>query len=111
MKIEDLKKLGISEETANEIIAMHEKALADKESELEMASEKIGEMSEENGKLADKVKELSDEISALQSENDKLMRDRQPDNEDSRTVDMGLKHGAAASGEQFGFKFTGIWCK
>ncbi|MCH5192977.1 MAG: hypothetical protein J1F11_03380 [Oscillospiraceae bacterium] len=78
MNIEDLKKLGVSEDIAEQILDMHKKALSDKESELEMATEKIGELMEENS---------------------------------ARTVDMGLKHGAAASGEQFGFKFTGIWCK
>lgn len=109
MNIEELKKMGVSDDAANEIIAMAEKALSDKESELEMAAEKIQEMSEENMKLAEKVKELSEdnkalseEIDLLKSENDKLM------NEGSRTVNMGLRHGAAASGEQFGFRFTGI---
>lgn len=108
MKIEDLKKLGVSEDAANEIIAMTEKVLSDKEAELEMASEKIGELSEANIEMADKIKELSEEISLLKSKNDKLMNDRQLNDEDSRTVNMGLKHGAAASGEKFGFRFTGI---
>ena len=115
MNIEDLKNLGVSEETANEIIALSEKALADKESELEMASEKIKELSVEietisleNKKLSDKRAELSEEIGALEEENEKLLADKQLADESPRTVDMGLKHGAAASGNQFGFRFTGV---
>ena len=109
MKIEELKKLGVAEDAAEKIIELSEKELSDKVSELEMASEKIGEMSVEietisleNKKLSDKIAELSEEISALEAENEKLRED------DPRTVNMGLKHGTAASGEQFGFRFTGI---
>lgn len=115
MNIENLKKLGVSEEAANEIMALSEKALADKESELEMASEKIGELSVEietisleNKKLSDKIAELSGEISALELENEKLRKDMQLMEESPRTVNMGLRHGAAASGNQFGFRFTGV---
>ena len=99
MKNEDLKKIDVS----------------DKEAELEMAAEKIQELSVEietisleNKKLSDKIAELSEEISALNLENEKLIKDKQLMEESPRTVDMGLKHGAAASGEQFGFRFTGV---
>ena len=107
MKIEELKKLGVIGEKAEKILAMTEKELSDKTAELDMASEKIGELSEENKKLSDKIAELSEEIAALEQENEKLLKDKQL-MEESRTVDMGLKHGAAAFGNQFGFKFTGV---
>ena len=108
MKIEDLKNLGVPEDAAEQVLAVLEKEISDKESELEMASEKIGELSEENKKLSDKIAELSDEISALEQENEKLLADMKLMEESPRTVDMGLKHGAAASGDQFGFRFTGV---
>ena len=116
MNIEELKKLGVSEDVAEQVLAVFEKALSDKEAELEMASEKINEMHEENMKLAEKIKELSEENKALSLENETLSEEiseleqekDKPVDDGSRTVNMGLKHGAAASGEQFGFRFTGI---
>lgn len=53
MKIEDLTKLGVAEDTAQKIIALNEvevtaesRKLADKEAELTMATEKIKELTE-----------------------------------------------------------------
>ena len=108
MNIEELTKLGVPEDAAEQVLAVLEKAVSDKEAELEMDSEKIEELSEENKKLSDKIAELSQEISALEAENEKLLADKQLLTESPRTVDMGLRHGAAASGNQFGFKFTGV---
>lgn len=117
MNIEDLKDLGVAEEAAEKIIALYEEALSaeqkklsDKEAELEMAAEKIGELSAENKKLSDKIAELSEEVSALNAENEQLLADKQLMEEGPRTVNMGLKHGMAASGDQFGFRFTGVRC-
>lgn len=167
MNIEDLKKLGISEDAAKKILAMHEEAisaekkkLSDKEAELEMAAEKIRELTEGNAdteslrnELAAANKKYNEDTSAmklenaialalvdcgaidrdivsslidrsaLKLENGRLMGlDEQLEKfrtekaflfgeEPSRTMDIGLKHGAPTSGDCFGFKFTGIWCE
>lgn len=88
MKLEELTKLGIAEETANRVIAMNEAEIAaeksrltDKEAELTMATEKIAELTETVKKFdgvdveklkADVVeanKRLADETAALKLDN------------------------------------------
>lgn len=88
MKLEELTKLGIAEETANRVIAMNEAEIAaeksrltDKEAELTMATEKIAELTETVKKfdgvdveklkadVAEANKRLADETAALKLDN------------------------------------------
>lgn len=88
MKTEEITKLGISEEIAKQIVSMNEaelaaeaKKLTDKEAELTMAAERIGELTELTKKfdgvdvdklkadLADISKKYSDDIAALKLDN------------------------------------------
>ncbi len=88
MKIEELTKLGIPEETAKQVVALNEaevsaetKKLTDKEAELTMAADKIKELSETVKKfdgvdveklksdLADMTKKYADDTAALKLDN------------------------------------------
>lgn len=88
MKLEDLTKLGIAEETAKQVIAMNDaeisaeqKKLADKDAELTMATDKIGELTETVKKfdgvdveklkadLAEMSKKYADDTAALKLDN------------------------------------------
>lgn len=88
MKLEDLTKLGIAEETAKQVVAMNEaevsaeaKKLTDKEAELTMATEKITELTETVKKfdgvdvekmksdLADWSKRYTEDTNALKLDN------------------------------------------
>lgn len=88
MKLEELTKLGIPEETAKQVVAMNEaevsaetKKLTDKEAELTMAADKINELSETVKKfdgvdvdklksdLADMTKKYADDTAALKLDN------------------------------------------
>lgn len=88
MKLEELTKLGIPEETANQVLSLSEQELAaekskltDKEAELAMASDKIKELTEAVKKfdgvdveklkadVAEANKRLADETAALRIDN------------------------------------------
>lgn len=88
MKLEELTKLGIAEETAKQVVAISEQELAaekskltDKEAELAMASDKIKELTEAVKKfdgvdveklkadVAEANKKLADETAALKLDN------------------------------------------
>lgn len=88
MKLEELTKLGIPEETAKQVVALSEQELAaekskltDKEAELAMASDKIKELTEAVKKfdgvdveklkadVAEANKKLADETAALKLDN------------------------------------------
>ena len=88
MKTEEITKLGVSEEIAQQIVSMNEaelaaeaKKLTDKEAELTMAAERISELTELTKKfdgvdvdklkadLADINKKYSDDVAALKLDN------------------------------------------
>lgn len=88
MKTEEITKLGVSEEIAQQIVSMNEaelaaeaKKLTDKEAELTMATERISELTELTKKfdgvdvdklkadLADITKKYSDDVAALKLDN------------------------------------------
>ena len=88
MKTEEITKLGVSEEIAQQIVSMNEaelaaeaKKLTDKEAELTMAAERISELTELTKKfdgvdvdklkadLADITKKYSDDVAALKLDN------------------------------------------
>lgn len=88
MKTEEITRLGISEEIAKQIVSMNEaelaaeaKKLTDKEAELTMATERIGELTELTKKfdgvdvdklkadLADISKKYTDDVAALKLDN------------------------------------------
>lgn len=88
MKIEDLTKLGIAEETAKQVVSMNEaevaaeaKKLTDKEAELTMATDKIAELAEVvkkfdgvdvekmKSEIEDWRKKYDDDTTALKKEN------------------------------------------
>jgi len=88
MKIEELTKLGIPEETAKQVVALNAaevsaetKKLTDKEAELTMAADKINELSETVKKfdgvdvdklksdLAEMTKKYADDTAALKLDN------------------------------------------